>query len=167
MREIIPWEEFTGRIEAKEAVNIRPRVGGVIQSVAYREGDLVSADDLLFVLDPEPFRTELKRAKAELSRIRAQATLAQLESRRARNLVKRKLLSQDEYDRRVATENQANANVRAAEAATELARLNLSYTEVRSPINGRSGRALMTKGNLVSSEPTPDLLTTVFSLDPV
>ena len=167
VRDVTPWEEFSGRIEAKEIVHIRPRVGGVIDTIHYREGDVVKQGDLLFVIDPQPFRAELERAEAELERARAQATLAKLESRRAKNLVKRKLLSQGDYDQRVAAEDQANANVRSAEATAELARLNLAYTEVRSPIDGRSGRALVTKGNLVSSDPTPDQLTSVLSLDPV
>jgi len=167
VRDVMPWEEFTGRIEAKEVVKIHPRVGGVIEEISYREGDLVKKGDLLFVLDQQPFRAELNRAEADLARASAQADLARSEVRRAKNLVKRKLLSQDEYDRRIASENQANATVRSAEATSQLARLNLEYTEIRSPIDGRTGRALVTKGNLVASDPTPDQLTTVLSLDPV
>ncbi len=166
-REVTPWEEFSGRIEAKEVVQIRPRVGGVIEEVLYHEGDIVKQGDPLFLLDQKPFRTQLNRAEAELARARAQAELAQLESRRARNLVKQKLLSQNDYDQRLAAANQANSNVRAAEATAKLARLNLQYTEIKSPIDGRTGRALVTKGNLVASDPTPELLTTVLSLDPM
>ena len=167
VRDVTPWEEFTGRIEAKEVVRIHPRVGGVIQEIAYREGDVVQAGDLLFVIDQEPFRAELNRVEAELARARAQAELAKADRKRAKNLVKRKLLSPGEYDQRVAAENQANANVRSAQATVQLARLNMDYTEIRSPIDGRTGRALVTKGNLVASDPTPDQLTTVLSLDPV
>ena len=167
VRDVIPWEEFTGRIEAKEVVLIHPRVGGVIEEISYREGDLVKKGDLLFIIDQQPFRAELNRAEADLARARAQADLAQSEVRRAKNLVKRKLLSQDEYDRRAANENQANATVRSAEATLQLAQLNLEYTEIRSPIDGRTGRALVTKGNLVAADPTPDQLTTVLSVDPV
>ena len=167
VRDVTSWEEFNGRIEAKDIVQIRPRVGGVIDAVQYHEGEIVKKGDLLFTMDPLPFRAQLNRAEAELVRARAQASLAKAEAKRAKNLVSRKLLSQDEYDQRVAAEDQANANVRSAEATAELARLNLEYTEVRSPIDGRTGRALVTKGNLVASEPNPDLLTTVVSLDPV
>lgn len=167
VREVTPWQEFSGRIEAKEIVQVRPRVGGVIDAIHYREGDFVRQGDLLFVIDQQPFRAELERAEAELERARAEARLAKLESRRARDLVKRKLLSEGEYDQRIATENQANANVRSAQASVELARLNLAYTEVRSPIDGRTGRAMITRGNLVSSDPTPDTLTTIMSLDPI
>ena len=167
VREITPWEEFSGRIEAKEVVQIRPRVGGVIERIEYREGDIVKKGDLLFALDQHSIRAELNRAKAELARTHAQAELARVEHLRATNLLKQKLISQDEYDQSVATEHQAKANVRAGEASLRIARLNLGYTEVRSPIDGRTGRALATKGNLVSFSPTPDLLTTVVSLDPV
>jgi len=167
VRDVTPWEEFTGRIEAKEVVQIHPRVGGVIEEIPYREGGIVKKGELLFVIDQQPFHAELNRAEAELARASAQADLARAEIRRAKNLVKRKLLSQGEYDQRVAAENQANANVRSAEATLQLARLNLEYTEIRSPIDGRTGRALVTKGNLVASDPTPDQLTTVLSIDPV
>lgn len=167
VRDIIPWEEFTGRIEAKEVVKIHPRVGGVIEEIPYHEGDIVKKGELLFVIDQQPFRAELDRAEAELARAHAQDDLARSEVRRAKNLVKRKLLSQDEYDRRTAAEDQASASVRSAKATLQLARLNLEYTEIRSPIDGRTGRVLVTRGNLVASNPTPDQLTTVLSLDPV
>jgi len=167
IRAVTPWNEFSGRIEAKESVQLRPRVGGVIEEVRYREGDIVKTGDLLFVLDQRPYRAELNRAEAELARARAQAELAGEEIQRARNLLERKLLSKDDYDRRVSAENQANAIVQSVEAAVKLARLNMEYTEVRSPIDGRAGQALATKGNLVTSDPTPDLLTTIVSLDPV
>ena len=167
VRDVIPWEEFTGRIEAKEVVQIHPRVGGVIEEIPYHEGDIVKKGELLFVLDQQPFRAELKRAEAELARARAQDDFARSEVHRAINLVKRKLLSQDEYDRRITAEDQAKANVHSAEATVQLARLNLEYTEIRSPIDGRTGRVQVTKGNLVAADPTPDQLTTVLSLDPV
>jgi len=167
IRDVTPSNEFSGRIEAKESVQIRPRVGGVIEEVRYREGDIVKKGDLLFVIDQRPFRTELNRAEAELARAQAQAELAQAEIHRAQNLIARNLLSQDDYDQRVAAEDQAKANVQSAKATVQLARLNLDYTKVLSPIDGRAGRAMATKGNLVSSDPTPDLLTTIVSLDPM
>lgn len=167
VRDITPWEEFTGRIKAQEIVQIRPRVGGIIEQKHYREGDIVKQGDLLFTIDQKPIIAELNRAKAELARNRAQAEFARLESLRATNLLKTKLISQDEYDQKMASEQQTKANVRATEANVRLARLNLEYTKVRAPIAGRTGLALATKGNLVSSSPTPDLLTTIVSLDPV
>jgi len=166
-REITPWEEFNGRVEATDTVEIRPRVGGVIEKTHYSEGDMVKQGDLLFVLDQKPFRAELARAEADLARAHAEADLARSEIRRAKNLVTRNLLSQDEYDQRVAAEAQANAKVRSVEATLQLVRLDLAYTEIRAPIDGRTGQALVTKGSLVASDPTPDLLTTVLSVDPV
>lgn len=167
VQDVTPWYEFTGRIEAKEFVQIRPRVGGVIEKVAYREGDFVNKGDLLFVIDQQPFLAELERAEAELVRAEAQAELARVESLRAENLLKQKLISPNEYDQRIAAANQANANVRFAQASVRLARLEMEYTEIRSPISGRTGRALFTEGNLVASDPAPNLLTTVVSLDPI
>ncbi len=167
VRDVTPWEEFSGRIEAKEIVQIRPRVGGVIEEIRYREGDIVKKGDLLFVIDQQPFRAELNRAEADLVHARSQSKLSRIESQRATDLLKKKLISQGEYDRDIATEHQANANVRAAKATVQLARLNLGYTEIHSPVSGRTSRALVTKGNLISSDPTPDLLTTVVSIDPV
>jgi len=167
VREVLPWDEFNGRIEATQSVQIRPRVRGVIEKVGYREGDVVQQGDLLFVLDQRPFRAELDRAEAELARAQAQAELAHVESQRVQDLIKRKLVSNDEYDQRIAAAAQANANVRSVEANLQLARLNMAYTEIRSPIAGRTGRALATKGNLVSSDPVPDVLTRIVSLDPV
>ena len=167
IQEITPWDEFSGRIEAKEAVEIRPRVGGVIDSVRYREGEDVKKGDVLFVIDQRPFRAELEHAQAELAHAEAQVVLAKGESARARKLFESKVFSKQDYDQRVAAETQAEADVHAAKAAVRLASLNLEYTEVRAPIAGRTGRALVTQGNLVSSDPTPDLLTTLVSIDPV
>lgn len=167
VRDVVPWDEFTGRIESIETVRVSPRVGGVVEEVRYREGALVKKGDPLFSLDARPFRAELAGAEAELARAGAQAELAHNEQQRAKNLFERKLLSQDAYDQRVAAEHQADAELRAAEAAVQIARLNLGYTDIRSPIEGRAGRALATRGNLVASDPTPDVLTTIVSLDPI
>jgi len=167
IQNITPWDEFSGRIEAKETVEIRPRVGGIIDSVRYREGEDVKMGEVLFVIDQRSFRAELERAQAELAHAEAQVVLAKGESARARKLFDSKVFSKQDYDQRVAAETQAEADVHAAKAAVRLANLNLEYTEVRAPIAGRTGRALVTKGNLVSSDPTPDLLTTLVSIDPV
>lgn len=166
-RDVVPSDIFNGRIDAVESVQLRPQVGGVIEKVRYREGDLVKKGDLLFVIDQRPFRADLERAEAELARANAQVNLARIERQRAVDLYTRKLISTEEHDQRLATEAQADANVRAAEAAVRLARLNLEYTRIRAPITGRTGRALFTVGNLVASEPNPDVLTTLVSLDPM
>jgi multidrug efflux system membrane fusion protein len=164
-REVRTSEEFTGRVEATGSVEIRPRVSGYIQRVNFREGSEVRKGDVLFVIDQRPYRAEVARTEAELARARAQADLAQSEVARAHKLVEARAISQGEFDQRVANEAQSRANVRAAEAALEMARLNLEFTEVRAPIAGRAGQALVTEGNLVG--PGTTLLTTVVSLDPV
>lgn len=165
VRDMNTWDEFTGRIEAAESVELRPRVSGAIQEVRFTEGREVEEGDVLFVIDQRPYRAELARAEAELERARAQVSVAQSEASRARKLIQGRAISQEDYDQRLATVAQAKAGVRAAEAAVDIARLNLEFTEVRSPIEGRAGRALVTKGNLV--EATQTLITTVVSLDPV
>lgn len=164
-RDVNGWDEFTGRVEAAETVAIRPRVSGYIQQVRYTEGHEVRKGDVLFVIDQRPYRAELARTEAELARARAQAALAVSEARRGKALLEARAISQEEHDRLVANEAQAVAATHAAEAAVEMARLNLEFTEVRSPIAGRAGRALVTEGNLI--EPGATVLTTVVSLHPV
>jgi len=167
VRTVTPWTQVNGQIVAKEVVEIQPRVGGVIKKVSFKEGDTVKKGELLYVLDQQPFKTELSGAKANLSRAQAQASLAVSEVARAKDLVKRNLLSPEKYDQLLATENQAHANVESAKASVKLAELNLGYTKIRSPIDGQSGQTLISQGNLVASTPAPDHLTTVFSLDPI
>ena len=164
-REVHASEEFTGRVEATGSVEIRPRVAGYIQRVNFREGSEVRKGDVLFVIDQRPYRADVARTEAELARARAQADLGKSEVARAHKLVEARAISQGEFDQRIANEAQARANVHAAEAALEVARLNLEFTQVRAPIAGRAGQALVTEGNLVG--PGTTLLTTVVSLDPV
>jgi len=167
VQDVTPWDEFSGRIEATDSVEIRPRVAGVIDKVAYREGQDVKEGEVMFIIDQRPFQAELQRSEATVTRAKAQTKLAHSERARAHKLYQTKVISKEDYDQRVAAEEQAEADVRAAKAALRLARLNLEYTEVRAPIDGRTGRALVTRGNLVQSDPTPDLLATLVSLDPV
>jgi multidrug efflux system membrane fusion protein len=159
------WDEFTGRVTAVETVELRPRVSGYVERVAYEEGQEVREGDLLFLIDQRPYRAELARAEAELARARSEADLARTQDERARTLADAHAISQEEVDARRAAVAQANAAVRAADAAVTNARLNLQFTEVRAPIGGRAGRALVTVGNLAQSDAT--LLTTLVSLDPV
>lgn len=164
-RNVTGSEEFTGRVEAAETVAIRPRVAGYIQRVRYAEGREVAKGDVLFVIDQRPYRAALARAEAELARARAQATLARSEMARARTLLEAQAISREEHDQLIANDAQVAAGVQAAGAAAEMARLDLEFTEIRSPIAGRAGRALVTEGNLV--EPGATVLTTVVSLHPV
>jgi membrane fusion protein, multidrug efflux system len=167
-REISGWDEFTGRLEAVDAVEIRPRVSGSITRVTFAEGKEVKKGELLFEIDPRPYRAELARAQAELERARSAAALAKSDLQRAGKLVEAQAISREEYDSRTSAETQGGATVRAAEAAVETARLNLEWTRVRSPIAGRVSNALVTPGNLVQAgPPTATLLTTVVSLDPM
>ncbi|MCE8021569.1 efflux RND transporter periplasmic adaptor subunit [Halomonas sp. MCCC 1A11036] len=158
------WDAFTGRIEAVETVDLRPRVSGYIESVNYSEGQEVGKGDVLFVIDQRPYRAELERAEAELQRARARAELARSEAARAEALSQTRSISREELDQRRAAAATAEADTLAAQAIAETARLNMEFTEVRAPIAGRTGRALVTPGNLVS-EATP--LTRVVALDRV
>jgi len=159
------WDEFSGRVTAIDNVEIRPRVGGYIDSVKFKEGDEVKKGDVLFVIDRRPFQAQASRAEAELVRARTQAELARTQADRAKKLLEGRVISQEEFDQRIAAGAEADAAVRAASAAADAARLDLEFTEIRSPINGRAGQALITPGNLVS--PNQSLLTTVVSLDRV
>jgi len=158
------FEEFTGRLQAVDSVEIRPRVNGFIDSVQFTEGAHVKKGQLLFRIDPRPFQAEVNRLNAELRRARSQSTLAESNHKRGERLVSQKLISQHDYDQLATTASTASEDIGAAAAALEAARLNLEFTEVRSPIDGRVSRALITAGNLVSNT---SVLTTVVSDDPV
>lgn len=164
-RDVTQWNDVTGRFAAVETVELRPRVGGYIERVAYREGDEVRKGQLLFVIDQRPYRAALAQAEANLERARSEARLARSQDARAQALIDAKAISREEFDTRKAATAQGDAGVRAAEAAVATARLDLQFTEVRSPIDGRAGRALVTTGNLAQADGT--LLTTVVSLDPM
>lgn len=164
-RNVKQWDDFTGRVSAVETVELRPRVSGYVERVAYREGDEVRKGQLLFLIDQRPYRAALAQAEAQLERARSEARLARSQDVRAQTLIDAKAISREEFDTRKAATAQSDAVVRAAEAAVAAARLDLQFTEVRSPIDGRAGRALATVGNLAQADATT--LTTVVSLDPV
>lgn len=159
------WDAFTGRVAATDSVDVRARVSGYVQRIAFKEGDEVKQGELLFVIDPRPYKAALDNASAQLDRSRAAVRLAQAQDKRAQSLIQSGAISRDDYDKSSATLAQANADVRAGEAALATAKLNLEYTEVRSPIAGRVGRALLTLGNLTQADQT--VLTSVVSQDPV
>ena len=165
VRDVTHWDEFTGRIEAIESVELRARVSGYIDRVGYVEGGRVEKGDVLFIIDPRPYRAALELARAELARAEAQAELARTELARAGKLAASRVISAEEHDQRRAAARQAEANVRAARAAVETAALDLEFTEVRAPIAGRAGRAEVTTGNLAQADATR--LTTIVSLNPV
>jgi multidrug efflux system membrane fusion protein len=159
------WDDFTGRISAVESVDLRPRVSGYIERVAFEEGQDVARGDLLFVIDPRPYQAALAQAEAQLEAARSAARLARAQDARAQSLIEAKVISREEFEARRAASAQGDAGVRAAEAAVATARLNLQFTQVRAPIAGRVGRALVTEGNLAQADAT--LLASLVSIDPV
>ena len=158
------WQEFSGRLQAVDSVEIRPRVSGFIDSVQFTEGTRVKKGQLLFRIDPRPFQAEVNRLNAELRRTRSQSALAASNQDRGKRLVAQHMISQQDFDQLATTASTTTEDIGAAAAALETARLNLEFTEVRSPIDGRVSRALITAGNLVSNT---SVLTTVVSDDPV
>lgn len=159
------WNEFTGRVAAIETVALSSRVSGYVEEVRFREGQDVAKGDVLFVIDQRRYRADVEQARAELERARSEAELARSQDVRAQSLIDQRAISREEFDQRKAQTTQARAAVRAAEAALARAQLDLDYTEVRSPISGRAGRALVTVGNMAQADQTQ--LTTVVSQNPV
>jgi len=167
-RDVTEWDEFTGRLEAVESVEVRPRVTGYIESVNFTEGSTVKKGDLLFVIDPRPYRAELSKAEAELARAVARSELAVADEGRSTKLLDIKAVSREEYDSRINATREAKADVAAARAAVDSAKLNLEFTRITAPISGRVSKAAVTAGNLVTGgSNTAALLTTVVSLDPM
>jgi multidrug efflux system membrane fusion protein len=159
---VIETQEFSGRLEAIERVEIRPRVAGFITAVNFKPGSEVKKGDVLFVIDPRPFKAEADRAEAAANSARAKADLARLELSRAEKLLADKAIAQREFDERASSQKELEATARAAVAALESAKLNLTYTNVVSPIDGRVSKAEITLGNLVDQSA---VLTSVVSLD--
>lgn len=164
-RDVEHWDEFTGRIEPVESVALRPRVSGYIERVGFTEGSEVATGDVLFVIDQRTYKAALAQARAELARARSQQALAQSELERARMLADSRAISTEELEQKVAALDQAKALLQSAQGAVDVAELDLAFTEVRAPIAGRAGRAMVTAGNLAQADTT--LLTTIVSLDPV
>lgn len=162
------WDEFTGRLQAVEAVEIRPRVSGYIDQVSFTEGKVVKRGDLLFVIDPRPYKADYDRTAADVKRFKTSLDLAQIEQKRVQRLKESGAVSQEEVDERVSSVAQMEANVAGAQAALESAALNMSFTRVTSPIDGRVSRAEVTRGNLVTGGSNGGtFLTSVVSIDPV
>ncbi|WP_314385667.1 multidrug efflux RND transporter periplasmic adaptor subunit MexE [Pseudomonas brenneri] len=159
------WDEFTGRLEAPETVQIRPRVSGQIDQVAFTEGALVKKGDLLFQIDPRPFQAEVRRLEAQLQQTRAAASRSDNEAQRGERLRQSNAISAELADSRTTAAQEARAAVAGIQAQLDLAKLNLSFTRVISPISGRVSRAAITAGNLVTADVTE--LTSVVSTDKV
>jgi membrane fusion protein, multidrug efflux system len=167
-REVTEWDEFTGRLEAVNTVAIRPRVSGYVSAVRFTEGAIVRKGDVLFQIDARPFQAEVDRLRAEVVRAKATVQRASSELHRAERLTAENAMSNEEHERRASFAQESEAQVSAVEAALRAAELNLEFTRVTAPIDGRVSRAIVTEGNLVSSGPgEATLLTTLVSLDPI
>jgi RND family efflux transporter MFP subunit len=167
VREVIEWDEYTGRLEAVESVEVRARVSGYLESIHFQDGQIVKKGDLLFVIDPRPYQAELDQAEAELELAKARLKLTQDNLARAKKLLSARAISQEEADTRASDERVARATVEQAEAAVQAAKLNVEFTQVRAPITGRISRKLVTEGNLINGGTGGTLLTTIVSLDPI
>jgi len=159
-RQINETQEFSGRLEAVERVDIRARASGYITAIHFEPGSLVKKGDVLFTIDSRPFQAEANRAEASAVSARAKADLARLELKRSERLLEDKAIAQREVDEKSSSLKELDANVRAAQAQLESARLNLAYTKVTSPISGRVSKAEITVGNLVDGSA---ILTSVVS----
>lgn len=165
--DVAAWDEFSGRLEAVERVDIRPRVAGTIQAVHFREGALVKKGDLLLTIDPAPYAADVQRAEAQVGAAQAKGAQAKGEQERAQRLWSEQAISKREFDERANGQHEADANLRAAQAALQIAQLSMGYTEVRAPVSGRVGKLEVTVGNLVAAGPGAPVLTTLVSVSPI
>ncbi|KQY85304.1 efflux RND transporter periplasmic adaptor subunit [Pelomonas sp. Root1444] len=169
-QDVAAWNEFSGRLEAVERVDVRARVSGAVQAVHFREGSLVKAGDLLVTIDPAPYQAEVARLEAQVAAAQARVTYSQSEAARAKALWEDRAVARREFDEKDNAAREAAANLRAAQAALQSAQLNLSYTQVRAPVAGRVGRIEVTQGNLVAAGaagPGSAVLTTLVSVSPI
>jgi multidrug efflux system membrane fusion protein len=165
--EVAAWDEFSGRLEAVERVDIRSRVAGTIQAVHFREGALVKQGELLLTIDPAPYAAEVERADAQVAAAQARVAQAKGEQERSQRLWSEQAISRREFDERVNGQREADANLRAAQAALQTAQLSLGYTQLRAPVSGRVGKLEVTVGNLVAAGPGAPVLTTLVSVSPI
>lgn len=167
-KEIQEWDQYTGRFRAKERVEVRARVSGYLQSVHFVDGQSVKVGDLLYIIDPRPYEAEVARAKAGVLNAKSQLVLTEIELERAEKLLKSRTISQSEVDRRKAQRDAASAQVLSAEAQLRTVELELEFSSVRSPIDGRISDTEVTVGNFVSGGSTQaNLLATIVSTDPI
>ena len=167
-RELVEYDEYTGRFAAVNRVDVRARVSGYLSAAEFTEGQVVRAGDLLFVIDQRPFQIAVTAARAELEEMRAGLDLAGTEAGRARKLRQELVISQEDLDQRVQAEVVANSRLSQAQAALARAELNLEFTEIRAPQDGRIGRRLLDVGNMViGGDVQATLLTTIVQEDPI
>ncbi len=165
VKDLVEWDEFTGRFEAVGAVDVRARVNGFLDSVHFTDGALVKQGDLLFVIDRRPYQALVNQAQATLNSVQTRFEFAKIEFERADRLVRSGTVSESRLDERRQQYLSSQADVNGARAALDQARLDLGFTEIRAPIAGRISRKLITEGNLVRANET--LLTTLVGVDPI
>lgn len=166
-QDVAAWNEFSGRLEAVDRVDVRARVSGAVQAVHFREGSLVKAGDLLVTIDPAPYQAEVARMEAQVAAAQARVTYSQSEAQRAKALWDDRAVAKREFDEKDNAAREAAANLRAAQAALQATQLSLSYTQVRAPVAGRVGKIEVTTGNLVAAGAGAPVLTTLVSVSPI
>jgi len=166
---LVEWDEYTGRFDAVDTVEIRSRVSGFLDDVAFKDGQMVAKGDLLFVLDPRPFERVLEQAKAELAQTEVKADNLIADVERGKPLVERRIMSEKTFEDRSNLLKEAQAAVKVAQAKVATAELELSFTRISAPIAGRISRASVRQGNWVTAggSSNPTLLTTIVSQDPI
>ncbi|HEY1084638.1 MAG TPA: efflux RND transporter periplasmic adaptor subunit, partial [Prosthecobacter sp.] len=164
-KSLVEWEEFTGRVEPVETVELRPRVSGYITEVHFKAGELVKKGDILFTIDQRPFQTKLRAATAEVQRTQAGVDAAKREFDRVSALLAAKAIAPEQGETRESTYKQGVAALESAKASQHSAEIEMEHTEVKAPISGRISRAITTQGNYVTAGTT--LLTTIVTVDPV
>ncbi|MDN3623694.1 efflux RND transporter periplasmic adaptor subunit [Methylobacterium isbiliense] len=166
-RDVVLWDEFSGRLEAVDRIDVRARVGGAIQATHFTEGELVKAGDLLVTIDPAPYAAEVQRLEAQVAGAEARLALTSSDLERGQRLSDQRIVTARDLDVRANAFKEAKASLEAAKATLAAARLNLGYTEVRAAVGGRVGRREITPGNLVATGAGAPVLTTLVSIDPV
>jgi RND family efflux transporter MFP subunit len=167
-KEVTEWDDFTGRLEPIKSVEVRARVSGWLDSIHFKDGQMVKAGDLLFVIDPRPYEAEVERTRAELKRAEAQRNLGLQNLQRAEKLVGGSVIAQEQFDTRRNEYEIAAANVLEAQAAAKAAELNLEFTQVRAPIDGRISRRYADEGNFITGgSGQSTLLTTIVPFNPL
>jgi len=162
---LVDWDDYVGRFEAVDSVDVRPRVTGYLQSIGFRDGQIVRKGQVLFVIDPRPYEAALAQARGQQAHAQAALTNAAVELTRAQNLLAAKAISEQEYQTRLATQQQAAADLLAAQAAVQAAALNVTFTKVTAPLTGRVSDRRVAPGNLVTQDTT--VLTNITDLDPI
>src|SRR4051794_28796119 len=168
VKEIFDWDEYTGRLAAVDAVNVRARVGGYLDDIRFKDGQIVNKGDVLFVIDPRPFKAILAAAEGDAEALNSRLALARNDFERAKKLIESKAISQEDYDTRGKAAEAALASWEAAKAKIESARLDVEFTEVKSPMTGRIGRHQVSIGNLVSGGTDQStVLTNIVTIEPI